>query len=72
MLYLVSYGILCHHDSFSNNTSNELVYKSLSLSLSTFGVLCILTFSCEILSWMTEIWMKVHLVSDSNCNIVSL
>ena len=25
-----------------------------------------------ILSWMTEIWMKNHLVSDSNCNIYNL
>ena len=26
----------------------------------------------EKLSWMIEIWMKYHLVSDSNCNIVIL
>ena len=25
----------------------------------------------EILSWMTEIWLKIQLVSDSNCNIVN-
>jgi hypothetical protein len=24
----------------------------------------------EILSWLIEIWMKNHLVSDSNCNTV--
>ena len=26
----------------------------------------------EILSWMIEIWMKKHLVSNSNCNTVNL
>ena len=26
------------------------------------------TICDEILSWMIEIWMKIHLVSDSNCN----
>ena len=26
----------------------------------------------EILLWMIEIWMKSHLVSDSNCNIINL
>ena len=26
----------------------------------------------EILSWMIEIWMENHLISDSNCNSVSL
>ena len=26
----------------------------------------------EILSWRIENWMKHHLVSDSNCNIVNL
>ena len=31
------------------------------------------TFSCdETLSWMIEIWMKIHLVSDNNCNTVNL
>ena len=35
------------------------------------------TFSCQqlvinILSWMIKIWMKHHLVSVSNCNIVNL
>ena len=31
------------------------------------------TFSCdEVLLWMIEIWMKNHLVSDSNRNIVNL
>ena len=26
----------------------------------------------EILSWMIEIWMKHHLVSDTDCNTLSL
>ena len=26
----------------------------------------------EILSWMIEMWMKNHLVSDGNCNTVNL
>ena len=26
----------------------------------------------DILSWMIELWMKTHLVSDSNCNTVNL
>ena len=26
----------------------------------------------EILSWMTKIWMEIHLVSESTCNIVNL
>ena len=35
------------------------------------------TFFChqlsdEISSWMIEIWMKNHLVSDSNCNTVNI
>jgi hypothetical protein len=25
-----------------------------------------------ILSWMIEIWIKFHVLSDSNCNIVNL
>ena len=29
-------------------------------------------FCDEILSWMIDIWMKNHLISDSNCNIVNL
>ena len=33
----------------------------------------LLSITCnEILSWMIEIWMKKHLVSDSSCNIVNL
>ena len=37
-------------------------------------VWCILhlTFRNEILSWMIENWMKNHLVSDDNHNIVNL
>ena len=31
----------------------------------------LLSATCdEMLSWMIEIWMKNHLVSDKNCNIV--
>jgi len=26
----------------------------------------------EMLSWVIEIWMKIHLVSDYNCNTVNL
>ena len=26
----------------------------------------------EILSWMIEIWMKIHLVHDNNCNTINL
>ena len=37
-----------------------------------FGIFCIQNFCIEILSWMTEIWMENHLVSDSKCNIVNL
>ena len=33
----------------------------------------LLSATCdEILSWMIEIWMKNHLVSDNNCNIVKI
>ena len=33
----------------------------------------ILRSTCdEILSWMIEIWIKNHLISDSNCNAVNL
>ena len=33
----------------------------------------LLSSTCdEILSWMIQIWMKIHLVSDSNCNTVYL
>ena len=32
----------------------------------------LLSATCdEILSWMIEIWMKNHLISDSNCNTVN-
>ena len=32
----------------------------------------LLSATCdEILSWMIEIWMKNHSVSESNCNIVN-
>ena len=32
----------------------------------------LLSATCdEILSWMIEIWMKIHLVSDSNCNTLN-
>ena len=34
--------------------------------------LLLLSTSDEILSWMIEIWMKDHLVSDSKCNTVNL
>ena len=33
---------------------------------------CLLRTRDEILSWMIEIWMKKHFVSDSNCNTVHL
>ena len=26
----------------------------------------------EKLSWMIELWMKTHLVSENNCNIVNI
>ena len=26
----------------------------------------------EMVSWITKIWMEIHLVSDNNCNIVNL
>ena len=33
----------------------------------------LLSTTCdEILSWMFEIWMTNHLVSDSNCNTINL
>ena len=33
----------------------------------------LLSATCdEILSWMIEMWMKSHLVSDSNCNTINL
>ena len=33
----------------------------------------LLSATCdEILSWMIEIWMENHSVSDSNCNTVNL
>jgi hypothetical protein len=33
----------------------------------------LLLATCDkILSWMIEIWMENHLVSDSNCNAVNL
>ena len=32
----------------------------------------LLTTTCdETLSWMIEIWAKLHLVGDSNCNTVN-
>jgi hypothetical protein len=33
----------------------------------------LLSATCdEILSWILDVWMKDHLVSDSNCNTVNL
>jgi hypothetical protein len=33
----------------------------------------LLSATCdEILSWMIEFWMKTHLISDNDCNIVNL
>ena len=33
----------------------------------------LLSVTCdEILPWMSEIWMKAHMVSDSNYNIVNI
>ena len=33
----------------------------------------LLSTTCnEMLSWMIEIWMRNHLVSDINCNIVNV
>ena len=33
----------------------------------------LLSTTCdEILSWMIEIWMKNHLINDSNCNTINL
>ena len=33
----------------------------------------LLSATCdEILSWVIEVWMKNHLVSDGNCNTVNL
>jgi len=33
----------------------------------------LLSITCdEMLSWMIEIWMKNHSVSDSNCNTINL
>jgi hypothetical protein len=38
-----------------------------------YGIEYHLIFTCdEVFSWMTEIWMKNHLVSGRNCNIVHL
>ena len=34
--------------------------------------LLLLVICDEILSWMTQIWMKNHLVSDGNYNTVNL
>ena len=35
-----------------------------------FDILCILTFVYDILSWMIEIWMQIHFISDSIYNTI--
>ena len=33
----------------------------------------LLSSTCEKLkSWIIEIWMKIHLISDNNCNTINL
>lgn len=45
--------------------------KSLPIVETNFGIFCILTIlKYELILGMVEIWMKIHLVSDSNCNFV--
>ena len=62
---------LCHYGNISDDTYDEQVNKychgwwpkSYLLSSATCD---------EILSWMIEIWMKNHLISESNWNTINL
>ena len=62
IVYLVSYGILCHCGNIFPDTSYEYVYKYYHPNL--FLVHPILVyfpfehFYNELLSWMIEIWIK--------------
>ena len=73
----MSYGILCHYGKFLDDTSYELGEQISSWMMDEFihspKLYLLLLATCdEILSWMIEIWMKNHLVSDSNCNTGNL
>ena len=48
--------------------------KCMSVTHTKFGInnFASAQFCIEVLSWMIEIWMNDHLVSDDNCNIVNL
>ena len=62
---IVFYVMVVH---YYNDISHGEVYKfchpNPPFSSSTLGIFC-----NEILSWMIEIWMEYHLVSDNNYNI---
>ena len=67
--YLASYDILCHYDNFLDDTSYEQVNKYCCGFINWPKCYLLLSATCdEILSWMIEIWMKNHVVSDSNYN----
>ena len=73
----MSYGILCHYGNVSDDTSYEKVDKLLSWMMGEFihwpkHYLLLFATCDKILSWVIEIWMKNHLVSDGNCNTVNL
>ena len=73
----MSYGILRHYDNVWEDTSYEQVNKychgwSMSSSEGRNPNLLRSATRDEIVSWVIEIWLKNHLVSDSNCNTVKL
>ena len=74
---MVCTGYFMSLGDFSYDTSYEYVYKYchrlMDELIHWLELYLLSSTTCdELLWWMIEIWMKIHLVSDSNCNIVNL
>ena len=80
--YCTKYGLWCHMAFYvttvtfwmtllTNKRTNNVTDDGWFHPLAKPYLLLSTTWD-EILSWAIEIWMKNHLVSDSNCNTVNL
>jgi len=70
----MSYDILCHSGSFSEDASYEQIWSWVMDEFIHWPkpYLLLSTICDEILSWIIDNWMKNHLVSDNKCNTVNL
>jgi hypothetical protein len=80
---VMSYGLLCCCGDFSSGIFYEGVYKychpnfrlvnpNVNYWNKVFDVLCILIFCNKISSWMNEMYMKYHLISENDWTIENL